>query len=66
MGRTHKDKIRQQDIKINKRGSREAFQETDLRTRVVPRQKKEKGGGRNWRNEIDNWLEEEYEDRQGE
>lgn len=65
MGKTHKDRIKAQDIKINKRASRDAFQDTDLRTRVVPRQKKEKGGGKNWRNEVDNWLEEDYEERNG-
>lgn len=65
MGKTYKD-LREFDKARNKEASRKAFKNADLRTRVKPLDKKEKGGGRNWRNDIDSWLEEDYEDRQGE
>lgn len=46
MGKTYKD-IRKQDVKTSKKIAREATMDMDLRTRVKPLDKREKGGGKN-------------------
>ena len=60
MGKTFKD-VMKQDIKTHKKIAREEFKDQDLRTRVKPVQKKERGGGNNWRNEIDKFIEDEFD-----
>ncbi len=62
MGKTYKD-LKEFDVKRQKEASRKVFKDVDLRTRVKPVQRKEKGGGKNWRNIIDSHLEQDYEDR---
>lgn len=59
MGKTHKD-VRDFDVKRHKEQARKTFKDQDLRTRVKPVvTKKERGGGKNWRN----WYTgEEYEE----
>lgn len=52
MGKTFKDQVRQRDLKNVKKIARDTFIETDMRTRVKPAQKKERGGGKNWRHKI--------------
>ena len=61
MGKTFKD-VKKQDIKTHKKIAREEFKEQDLRTRVKPVAKKKKGGGNNWRNEIDKFIEDEFDE----
>ncbi len=51
MGKTFKD-IRKFDIKRHKEGSRMQTQDVDMRTRVKPVVRKEKGGGKNWQHRI--------------
>jgi hypothetical protein len=51
VGKTFKD-IRDFDVRRNKENSRKTFKNVDLRTRVKPIQKKERGGAKNWRHEI--------------
>jgi hypothetical protein len=53
MGKTFKD-IRKFDVKRHKEASREATMGQDLRTRVKPKQHKEKGGGQNFRKYLEN------------
>lgn len=60
VGKTYKD-LREFDKNRNKEASRKAFKDADMRTRVKPLEKKERGGGKNWRNELDNWLEDEHD-----
>ena len=64
MGKTWKD-VKAFDIKRHKQGSREATLEMDLRTRTKPL-KKEKRGPKNLLRELDSFLEEDYEDENGE
>lgn len=52
MGKTFKD-IRDFDVKQHKKHARESTLYQDLRTRVKPVGKKERGGAKNWRHEID-------------
>lgn len=58
MGKTWKD---DKVISRHKKGARLATIDMDLRTRTKPLEKKEKGGGKNWRNVIDAHLEEDYD-----
>lgn len=62
MGKTYKD-LRDFDKNRVKEQSRKTFKDVDMRTRVKPVTKKEKGGGKNWRNVIDAHLEEDYDDK---
>jgi len=62
VGKTYKD-LREFDKARNKENSRKVFKEADLRTRVKPLEKRERGGGNNWRNVIDAHLEEDYDDK---
>ena len=64
MGKTFKD-IKDWNLKRQKQGSRMQTADMDLRTRTKPLKKKGKGGGKNWRNEVDEWLEEEYDNDEG-
>jgi len=64
VGKTWKD-VKAFDIKRHKQGSREATLEMDLRTRTKPL-KKEKRGPKNLLRELDSFLEEDYEDENGE
>lgn len=59
MGKTFKD-IKKFDIKRNKEGSRMQTQDMDLRTRVKPVDRKEKGGGKNWKELLVIEEDEEY------
>ena len=61
MGKTYKDDVRNKDVKTHKKIARDTFKETDMRTRVKPIEKKEKGGGKNWRHEF-NLVEEDPDD----
>ena len=58
MGKTWKD---DKVISRHKKGARLATLDMDLRTRTKPVEKKEKGGGKNWKNIIDAHLEEDYD-----
>lgn len=58
MGKTWKD---DKVISRHKKGARLATLDMDLRTRTKPVEKKERGGGKNWRNIIDAHLEEDYD-----
>ena len=58
MGKTFKD-IKKFDVKRHKQAARREFKEEDLRTRMKPVQKIEKGGARNKTQEILSTLEEE-------
>lgn len=58
MGKTHKD-VRDFDVKRHKEQARNTFKEADLRTRVKPVGKKNRGGGKTWRHII------EFEDEEG-
>lgn len=60
MGKTWKD---DKVISRHKKGARLATLDMDLKTRVKPLEKKEKGGGNNWKNIIDAHLEESYDDK---
>ena len=51
MGKTWKD-LKAFDIKRHKEGSRLVNKDQDLRTRVKPVDKKEKGGGKTWQYSI--------------
>ncbi len=55
MSKTYKD-LRDFDNKRNKEYSRRTFKDVDMRVRVKPVEYKEKGGSKNWRNELDKWL----------
>jgi hypothetical protein len=48
VGKTHKD-VRDFDVKRVKENARKTFKDSDLRTRVKPVTKKERGGGGNWK-----------------
>lgn len=63
MGKTWKD-VRAFDIKRHKQGAREATLDMDLRTRTKPL-KKEKRGPKNLVRDLDSFLEEDYEDKNG-
>jgi hypothetical protein len=58
VGKTWKD---DKVISRHKKGARLATLDMDLRTRTKPVEKKERGGGKNWRNIIDAHLEEDYD-----
>lgn len=58
MGKTWKD---DKVISRHKKGARLATLDMDLRTRTKPVEKKERGGGKNWKNIIDAHLEEDYD-----
>lgn len=58
MGKTWKD---DKVISRHKKSARLATLDMDLRTRTKPVEKKEKGGGKNWKNIIDSHLEEAYD-----
>jgi len=58
VGKTFKD-LRKFDTARNKENSRRTFKDTDMRTRVKPVERKEKGGGNNWRNKVDNYNQED-------
>jgi hypothetical protein len=58
VGKTWKD---DKVISRHKKGARLATLDMDLRTRTKPVEKKEKGGGKNWKNIIDAHLEEDYD-----
>jgi len=60
VGKTWKD---DKVISRHKKGARLATLDMDLKTRVKPLEKKEKGGGNNWKNIIDAHLEESYDDK---
>ena len=60
MSKTWKDP---EAVSRHKKGARLSTLDMDLHTRVKPLTKKEKGGGKNWRNVIDEHLEEDYDDR---
>ena len=60
MGKTYKD-VRDFDVKRVKEQARKSTKDSDLRTRVKPVGKKNRGGGNNWRNIIDSHLEEDFE-----
>jgi hypothetical protein len=62
VGKTYKD-VQDFDVKRHKEVGRKVFKDVDMRTRVKPVEKKEKGGGNNWRNVIDSHLEEDYDDK---
>jgi len=64
VGKTFKD-LKDWNLKRQKQGSRLQTIDMDLRTRTKPLDKKGKGGGKNWRNEVDNWLEEDYDNDEG-
>lgn len=64
MGKTYKD-IKDFNLRRQKQGSRMQTLDMDLRTRVKPLGKAKKGGAKNWRDEIDNWLDEEYDYDEG-
>lgn len=49
------------DIKRHKENAREIFKETDLRTRVKPVGKKQKGGANTWRHLIE-FEDEDYDE----
>lgn len=51
MGKTYKD-IRKFDVKRHKEVAREFTKELDMRTRVKPVDKREKGGGKTWQHII--------------
>jgi hypothetical protein len=58
VGKTWKD---DKVISRHKKGARLATLDMDLRTRTKPVEKKERGGGKNWKNIIDAHLEEDYD-----
>jgi hypothetical protein len=58
LGKTWKD-IKKQDLKIYKKLSREEFTDCNLKTRVKPKIHKEKGGGKTWKEYLDNDNEQE-------
>lgn len=58
MSKTWKD---DKVISRHKAGARLNTMDMDLRTRTKPVEKKEKGGGKNWKNIIDSHLEEDYD-----
>jgi hypothetical protein len=62
VGKTFKD-VKDFDIKRHKEVARRFTKDLDLRTRTKPLEKKERGGGNNWRNVIDAHLEESYDDK---
>ena len=62
MSKTWKDL---EAVSRHKKGARLSTLDQDLRTRVKPLDKKEKGGGKNWRNVIDAHLEEDYDNNIG-
>jgi hypothetical protein len=62
VGKTYKD-VKDFDVRQHKRVAREFTKELDMRTRTKPLEKKERGGGKNWRLELDDWLEEDYENK---
>lgn len=62
VGKTFKD-VKDFDIKRHKEVGRKVFKNVDMKTRVKPLEKKEKGGGNNWKNIIDAHLEEDYDDK---
>lgn len=51
MGKTYKD-IRKFDVKRHKEVAREFTKDLDMRTRVKPVDKREKGGGKTWQHII--------------
>lgn len=64
MGKTYKD-IRKFDIKRHKEAARESTMDMDLRTRVKPTEKRERGGGKNWKDLL-NVEHDEDDDEEGE
>jgi len=64
VGKTYRD-LKEFDKARNKENSRKVFKDADMRTRVKPLSKQGKGGGKNWRNELDSWLEEDYDNDEG-
>jgi hypothetical protein len=60
VGKTWKD---DKVVSRHKKGARLATLDMDLRTRAKPLEKKERGGGKNWRLDLDDWLEETYDDK---
>lgn len=62
MGKTYKD-VRKFDVKRHKEVAREFTKELDMRTRVKPVDKREKGGGKNRTKDIINtYVDELLED----
>jgi hypothetical protein len=61
MGKTFKD-IKKFDIKRHKEIARDFTMDMDLSTRVKPKERKQRGGGKNWQKEIDNWIEDDNDE----
>jgi len=62
VGKTYRD-LKEFDKARNKENSRKAFKDVDMRTRVKPLQKKERGGGKNSTKDIvDSYIAELEED----